>query len=123
MPKSQGLASDSRLVHPGDLFVALAGGTADGHKFIPAALEAGAVAVVGTKPLHDLKVPYLQVNDSRMALPHLAAAFYGYPARKLTMIGVTGYGRENHHHQHDLPDPAGCRDKIWDDFHDQCSDR
>ena len=36
------------------------------------------------------KVPYIQVTDSRMALPHLAAAFYGYPARKLTMIGVTG---------------------------------
>ena len=85
-----GLVSDSRLVQPGYLFVALAGGTPDGHNYIPAALERGAVAVVGTKSLPDMKVPYLQVNDSRMALPHLAAAFYGFPARKLTMIGVTG---------------------------------
>ncbi len=85
-----GLASDSRLVQPGYLFLALAGGTTDGHNYIPAALERGAMAVVGIKPLPDLKVPYLQVNDSRMALPHLAAAFYGFPARKLTMIGVTG---------------------------------
>ena len=77
----------------------------------------------GYEPLPGLKVPYLQVDDSRMALPHLAAAFYGYPARKLTMIGVTGYGRENHYHQPDLPDPAGCRDQSRDDFHDQRSDR
>jgi len=85
-----GLVSDSRLVQPGYLFFALAGGTTDGHNYIPAALERGAVAVVGTKSLPDMKVPYLQVDDSRMAIPHLAAAFYGFPARKLTMIGVTG---------------------------------
>jgi UDP-N-acetylmuramoyl-L-alanyl-D-glutamate--2,6-diaminopimelate ligase len=85
-----GLVSDSRLVQPGHLFIALTGSTTDGHNFIPTALEHGAVAVAGTKPLFDLKVPYLKVYDSRMALPHLAAAFYGYPARKLTMIGVTG---------------------------------
>ncbi len=85
-----GLVSDSRLVQPGYLFIALQGGTADGHSFIPAALHLGAAAVVGTKSLPGLSVPYLQVDDSRMALPHLAAAFYGFPARKLTMIGVTG---------------------------------
>jgi UDP-N-acetylmuramoyl-L-alanyl-D-glutamate--2,6-diaminopimelate ligase len=85
-----GLVSDSRLVQPGYLFFALAGGTTDGHNYIPAALENGAAAIVGTKPIMDLKVPYLQVNDTRMAIPHLAAAFYGFPARKMTMIGVTG---------------------------------
>lgn len=86
----QGIASDSRLVHEGDLFVALVGNEVDGHKYIPAALKAGAAAVVGIKPLGSLPVPYLQVDDSRMALPHLAAAFYNYPARRLIMIGVTG---------------------------------
>ncbi len=86
----KGLASDSRTVHPGDLFVALEGGSVDGHRFIPRAVQAGAAAVMGTKTLHALKVPYLQVEDSRKALPHLAAAFYSFPARKLTMIGVTG---------------------------------
>jgi UDP-N-acetylmuramoyl-L-alanyl-D-glutamate--2,6-diaminopimelate ligase len=85
-----GISSDSRLVHAGDLFVALVGSEVDGHKFIPAAQKAGAAAIVGTKPLGSMPVPYLQVDDSRMALPHLAAAFYNYPARKLTMIGVTG---------------------------------
>ena len=86
----QGIASDSRLVRAGDLFVAQVGGAVDGHNFIPSALEAGAAAVVGTKPLAGIQVPYLQVEDSRMALPYLAAGYFGYPARKLTMIGVTG---------------------------------
>ncbi len=85
-----GLVSDSRSVQPGFLFIALQGGNVDGHKFIPSALEHGVAAVVGTQSLPELSVPYLQVDDSRMALPHLAAAFYGFPARKLTMIGVTG---------------------------------
>jgi UDP-N-acetylmuramoyl-L-alanyl-D-glutamate--2,6-diaminopimelate ligase len=86
----QGIASDSRLVHAGDIFIALEGGAVDSHQFIPAALKAGAVAIVGTKPQQDLTAPYIQVDNSRMALPHLAAAFYSFPARKLTMIGVTG---------------------------------
>jgi len=85
-----GITSDSRLVQPGYLFFALEGGTTDGHNYVTAALEGGATAIVGTKPLTGLKVPYLQVNDSRVALPHLAAAFYGFPARRLIMIGVTG---------------------------------
>lgn len=85
-----GIASDSRSIQPGYLFVALTGGVTDGHKFIAAALERGAVAIVGTQPITGLNVPYLRVENSRYALPHLAAAFFGYPARKLTVIGVTG---------------------------------
>ncbi|NOY98101.1 MAG: UDP-N-acetylmuramoyl-L-alanyl-D-glutamate--2,6-diaminopimelate ligase [Chloroflexi bacterium] len=85
-----GVASDSRKVQPGCLFVAMAGGAFDGHRFIPDALENGAVAVVGERPQTDLPVPYVQVENSRRALAYLAAAFYGCPARKLTMIGVTG---------------------------------
>src|SRR4030065_1060514 len=89
-PEVAGIVSDSRQVRPGDLFVALAGGTTDGHRYIPTAIERGAVAVVGTMYDLHLGVPYLQVQESRMALPHLAAAFYGNPGRKLTVIGVTG---------------------------------
>jgi UDP-N-acetylmuramoyl-L-alanyl-D-glutamate--2,6-diaminopimelate ligase len=89
-PDIKGIVSDSRLVNPGNLFVALAGESTDGHLYISDAITRGAVAVVGTKPAISLKVPYLQVEDSRVALPQLAAAFYGFPARKLTVIGVTG---------------------------------
>jgi UDP-N-acetylmuramoyl-L-alanyl-D-glutamate--2,6-diaminopimelate ligase len=91
-----GLACDSRQVKPGDLFVAIKGLIADGHEFIPQALERGAVAVVvqDARTMHHasrITYPaYVLVPDSRQALAHLAAAFHGYPARQLKVIGVTG---------------------------------
>jgi UDP-N-acetylmuramoyl-L-alanyl-D-glutamate--2,6-diaminopimelate ligase len=89
-PDITGIVSDSRAVKPGNLFVALTGGTTDGHQFILPAIEAGAAAIVGMAPGPFSGIPYLQVADSRMALAYLAAAFYGNPGRKLTVIGVTG---------------------------------
>jgi UDP-N-acetylmuramoyl-L-alanyl-D-glutamate--2,6-diaminopimelate ligase len=87
----EGLAHDSRRVSPGDLFVAIRGLSVDGHDFIPQALERGAVAVVmqdASRILHP--APCILVPDSREALAHLSAAFHGYPARQLRVIGVTG---------------------------------
>jgi len=90
-----GITCDSRRVQPGNLFVAIHGVEADGHAFIPAALQRGAAAIVGQMPASSLfprgsPVPYLAVTDSREALAWLAAAWYGYPARELCVIGVTG---------------------------------
>lgn len=84
------IGSDSRKVQRGDLFVAMSGEYFDGHKYIQKAIEQGAVAVVGEQEISDLSVPYIQVSNARQAIAHLAAAFYDHPARKLTMIGVTG---------------------------------
>jgi UDP-N-acetylmuramoyl-L-alanyl-D-glutamate--2,6-diaminopimelate ligase len=84
------IAFDSRAVQLGSLFVALVGDTVDGHRYIPSAIEHGAVAVVGSQSIGELPVPYVQVEDTRYALAHLSAAFYSFPARHLTMIGVTG---------------------------------
>jgi UDP-N-acetylmuramoyl-L-alanyl-D-glutamate--2,6-diaminopimelate ligase len=95
-PQVGGIQLDSRKIQPGDLFVALKGGVLDGHQFIRDAADRGASAVVGSQPagavisIQDLGVPYIQVADGRLALAHLAAGFYHHPARKLTMIGVTG---------------------------------
>jgi UDP-N-acetylmuramoyl-L-alanyl-D-glutamate--2,6-diaminopimelate ligase len=85
-----GVTHDSRQVEPGNVFVALVGGTSDGHQFIDGAIQRGAAAIVGTKAITDLPVPYVQVNDTRPALAYLAASFYNFPARSLTVIGVTG---------------------------------
>ncbi len=85
-----GLAIDNRQVQPGYVFIARPGASVDGHDFIPDAIRRGAVAVVGQKEITSLDVPYIRVSDSRRAVTHLAAAFYGYPGRKLTVIGVTG---------------------------------
>ena len=85
-----GLAIDNRQVQPGYIFIARPGASVDGHDFIPDAIRRGAVAVVGQKEITSLDVPYVRVSDSRRAVTHLAAAFYGHPGRKLTVIGVTG---------------------------------
>lgn len=85
-----GIAIDNRQVQPGFLFVARPGAFADGHDFIPDAIRRGAAAIVGQKELFGLSVPYVRVPDSRRAVTHLAAAFYGHPGRKLTVLGVTG---------------------------------
>jgi len=85
-----GIAIDSRRVEPGNLFIARRGGSADGHRFIPAAIQRGAAAVVGEQELSGLPVPYVRVENSVEAVTWLAAAFHGWPGRKLTVIGVTG---------------------------------
>ena len=85
-----GIAIDSRAVKPGYLFVAMKGGSFDGHDFIAKAIENGTVAIVGEKNISGLKIPYVQVENTRQALTWIAASFYDFPARKLTVIGVTG---------------------------------
>ena len=85
------IVADSRRVQPGSLFVAISGGSADGHRFIADAMRRGAAAVVGERPLDaPLFVPYLQATDSRSALAWLCAAWQGFPSRRLRVIGVTG---------------------------------
>lgn len=86
----EGIAIDSRSVKPGYLFVSMKGGTTDGHDYIPNAIERGASAVIGERDLSGLPVPYIRLEDARRSLTWLAAAFHGFPARKLTVVGVTG---------------------------------
>jgi UDP-N-acetylmuramoyl-L-alanyl-D-glutamate--2,6-diaminopimelate ligase len=86
-----GISIDSRAVKPGHLFVAMKGGTADGHDYIPKAIENGAVAIVGEREVGRIaNPPYIRLENSRRALSWIAAAFYDWPGRKLTVIGVTG---------------------------------
>ena len=80
---------DSRKVTPGSLFVAVSGFASDGNRFIPMALDKGAVAV-GTAKKPETDVPYVLVESDRMALALLGCNFYGHPAKSMTMIGVTG---------------------------------
>jgi UDP-N-acetylmuramoyl-L-alanyl-D-glutamate--2,6-diaminopimelate ligase len=85
-----GIQFDSRKIKAGNLFVAMPGGSVDGHAYIPAAISNGAVAVIGTQKKPEISVPYFQIADAREALAYVSAVFYDYPARKLTVIGVTG---------------------------------
>ena len=80
---------DSRKVTPGSLFMAISGFASDGNRFIPMAMSRGAAAVVtAKKPEGD--VPYVLVESDRLALAMLGCNFFGHPAKRMTMIGVTG---------------------------------
>lgn len=82
------MTCDSRQVGQGDVFVCIAGGTADGHDFARKALEQGAAAVVCQR---DLGIPgQILTPDTRKAYSRMAANFYGNPSKKLRLIGVTG---------------------------------
>ena len=85
-----GVVRDTRKEIPaGSLFVAVSGFAFDGNKYIPMAMEKGAVAVItAKKPEQD--VPYILVESDRKALAMLGVNFYGHPAEKMTMIGITG---------------------------------
>ena len=81
----------SHDVRPGGVFVARAGLSADGHAFIPDAIQAGAAAIVGEADLSD-PAGSLRSRERRAANAsvHMAAAYYGFPSRQLVIIGVTG---------------------------------
>jgi UDP-N-acetylmuramoyl-L-alanyl-D-glutamate--2,6-diaminopimelate ligase len=93
----EAICHDSRQVSPGAAFVAVPGGRVDGHAFLPDALARGARMLVVRadqrrtwEPLIYSGVSVVSVPDTRDALGRLAAAFYGYPSRRLTVVGVTG---------------------------------
>ena len=84
-----GVSFDSRRVEPGHMFVAITGYAADGHRYIPMALDKGASCVLcERRPEGD--IPYILVPSSRPALALLGANWYGHPAERMTVLGVTG---------------------------------
>jgi UDP-N-acetylmuramoyl-L-alanyl-D-glutamate--2,6-diaminopimelate ligase len=94
-PEITAITADSRQVTPGSLFVAVRGQFFDGHRFIPAALAQGAAAVVAESGAAEAAlpaggVPVVTVPDTREALAWLAAAWHGFPSRRLVLVGVTG---------------------------------
>ncbi len=80
---------DSRQLQPGGVFVARRGLNSDGHDYIQHAIERGAAAIVGEQAI-DVEIPYIQVRDALPILGRLAASYYDFPSRKLTIFGVTG---------------------------------
>ncbi len=82
---------NSSKVIQGSLFVCLKGVNADGHKYIPDAIARGAAAIlVEDMPSEPLAVTVICVSDTRKALAYISAAWFDYPAEKLTVIGLTG---------------------------------
>src|SRR5947207_6288448 len=86
----ENIAYDSRRVQRNGMFVALRGEKSDGHEFIGQAIEKGATSIVAEREEKNPRATCVVVENSRIALADLSAAFFGYPARKLKLAGVTG---------------------------------
>ena len=86
-----GITYDSRRVMPGNLFVAMRGENTDGHRYVEAAIDRGAAAVVleregGLNP----RATRIRVEDARHTLALASAEFYSHPSQQLKVVGVTG---------------------------------
>ena len=91
-PNITSLEYDSRTVTEGACFFAVVGTASDGHNYIDAAIERGAVAVIcqHMPTTQRQGVAYVVVEDTNMAMAAMAAAFYDYPSEELHLVGVTG---------------------------------
>ena len=85
------LCNDSRKVAEGSVFVCISGAVSDGHDYIEEVREKGAAAVVVERPVEAPEgLTVIHVDDTRYALALMSAAYFGYPAEKLKVIGITG---------------------------------
>lgn len=84
-----GVAYHSQKVTPGNVFVCIKGYLTDGHKYLKQAIENGAVAAVVEEYQNDVEIPQYRVKDARIALAAMGSSFYGWPSRKMKMIGIT----------------------------------
>ena len=88
-----GLAYRSDAVKPGDMFFCIVGLKVDGHSFAQDAIDRGAKFIVAERKLYladATDVTVVIVNDSRKAMAHVAANFYGNPSRAFALVGITG---------------------------------
>ena len=85
------LVYDSRKAEKDSVFVCISGTVRDAHDFIPQVVENGATAIIVEKDVTPIDgVTYIRVENSRLALACMSAAYFGYPSEKLKTIGITG---------------------------------
>lgn len=88
------VVNDSRRVTPGSLFICIEGANFDGHQYAARAAEQGAAVLVVSKDVEGVpageSVTIIKVKDTRYAMAFISAAWFGYPAEKLKIIGITG---------------------------------
>ena len=85
------LVNDSRKAGPGCVFVCISGAVSDGHSYVEDVTAKGAAAVIVERPVEAPEgVTVIHVDDTRYALALMSAAYFGYPAEKLKVIGITG---------------------------------
>ncbi len=86
-----GIVTDNRKAEAGCLFVCIAGANFDGHSAAADVAAKGAAALIVEKPVEVPEgITVIRVESTRCALAHVSAAYFGYPARSMKVIGVTG---------------------------------
>ena len=85
-----GISFDSSKVKPGNVFVCIKGFKTDGHSFARDAIDKGAVAIIAEYVPEDIASNIILVDNSRLALAKISAAFYNYPYKNFKLIGITG---------------------------------
>ena len=86
----EGASHDSRSIQPGQLFLAWRGHQSDGHAYLEQARQAGATAAVVERPVPEVALPQIVVDNGRHAAALVADYLYGSPGTRLTLVGVTG---------------------------------
>ncbi|MCI1956023.1 MAG: UDP-N-acetylmuramoyl-L-alanyl-D-glutamate--2,6-diaminopimelate ligase [Oscillospiraceae bacterium] len=81
---------DSRKVKKGSLFICLRGSSVDSHQYAGRAASAGAAAVVAQRPVEHGGSTLVLVRDTRTAMAAISAAWFGHPAERMTVVGITG---------------------------------
>ena len=89
LPEISGITADTRTLEPGMLFCAVRGAVQDGHRFVAAAAARGAAAAL-VEERQPVALPQVVVRESRRAAAVAAEAWYGWPATRLHLVGVTG---------------------------------
>ena len=86
------IKDDSRKVEPNDMYIAKVGSTSDSHKYIPEVIKKGAKVIVIEKDIDvpDEDVKIIKVKSSREAMAEISSAYFKYPAKELTVVGITG---------------------------------
>ena len=89
-PLITNIATDSRQITPGGLFICINGYTVDGHDYINQAIKNGAVAILAERSFSDCPVPVITVPDTKRLAGQVANRFYDQPSQKMRVYGVTG---------------------------------
>ena len=118
------LINDSRKVSEGSVFVCISGAVSDGHTYIEQVAEKGAAAVIVEK---DVEAPegltVIKVKDTRYALAMTSAAYFGYPAEKLKVIGNHRNQRQDNNNIHGQIYPGRSRYQSRTDRYDRGNHR
>lgn len=86
------IKDDSRKIEEGDMYIAKIGTSSDAHKYIPDVIKKGAKVIVVEKDIElpEEDVTIIKVKSSRQAMAEISAAYFNYPAKELTVVGITG---------------------------------